>query len=110
MLAAGKSIGEVLQALERSEATLSRWRAGPCRHPPDTRGSRQLRRQGGRQLGRAAFLDQLPKGLARQVEKILRGCAHEVDGFDQARLAAASGADDDAVRPETETVMIGSKR
>lgn len=27
MLAAGKSVGEVLQALEISEATLSRWRA-----------------------------------------------------------------------------------
>jgi transposase-like protein len=27
MLAAGKSIGEVLQALEVSEATLSRWRS-----------------------------------------------------------------------------------
>lgn len=27
MLAAGKSIGEVLQSLEISEATLSRWRA-----------------------------------------------------------------------------------
>ncbi len=30
MLAAGKSVGEVLQSLEVSEATLSRWRSQYC--------------------------------------------------------------------------------
>jgi transposase len=45
MLAAGKSVGEVLQALAVSEATLSRWRSkygGKQLKPPTDEGGKRL--------------------------------------------------------------------